>query len=160
MHAYIPFRLGQEVGWSCIVLDHLLFLVRWHTGEMTGLVDKHVHERRWEVNGQFAYHECRLLYVGVRFKADVWLSSLDENVTAAHEPLGDYLPYPPFSWLHCCVGSDGYWQQSQRLELWRYALGYIFWPSTISCGSVGLPALILDWMYCASQSATCVTTLH
>lgn len=87
--AYFAFSRGQNVKWSCLDLKTLFILHWWRMGKVIPLDDNRVHERRREVEGRFAYHNCRLLPNAGRFKFGVWLSSLDDTITETGEGCGN-----------------------------------------------------------------------
>lgn len=96
-------------------------------GEVIGLTDEQGHERKWEIDGQFVYHERLLTAIGVCFKAEVLLSSIDEDFTATWEILGDEQPpWSPdgllrkFRWRLIKDGGDWNFEDMQAgLSAWR-----------------------------------------
>lgn len=92
--AYVTFCCGQQVDWSCVDLEDPIFRYCWCTGEVTGLAENRVPERKQEVDGQFVYHKSRLPSIAVHFKSEALLSNLDDAVTATREAFDDERPDP------------------------------------------------------------------
>lgn len=91
---YIALHRRQEVSWSHVDLEDPFFLNLWRQGKGIGFADKHVHEHKNEVDGQFVYHESRLRVIEVRFKDDVHMSSTDNAIAETWEVIGDKQPDP------------------------------------------------------------------
>lgn len=166
--AYVAFRRIQDFYWSYIDLDDPSFLFRWRTGDLIGLADKRVHNRKRQVDGHFVYHEYRLPSIAVCFQADVRLTSLDDGVVANGEEFGDERPDPSSAGIFMLAPTatgddkgDSYIRdmpsgpspgREQRCTILSNTPAWsIVW---------GCLPLTMDWVYCHSQSAACVTTLN
>lgn len=90
--AYVAFFRGQEVYSSCFDVEDHSLLYLWRTGEVIGLSDQCVHERKREVDGRVFNQKYWLRSSAVRFKVDDWLRSLDDAVAEARETLSDERP--------------------------------------------------------------------
>lgn len=74
--AYVALCSGKGVYWSSVDLGNPFFLYRRRSGEVMGLTDKRVHERRREADSRLIYHERLGPFIAVQYKSDLCLSSL------------------------------------------------------------------------------------
>lgn len=85
------------------------------------------------------YHERRLSFIAVCFRADVWLSSLDDAVAPTWYPLGD--ERRTLLLVALSISSNSCWWRGRRLRPWRYSVRSVFWKWTTSYGSTKHPRL-------------------
>lgn len=83
---------GQRVDRTQADLETCFIQYRWGTREVLQIADKHLQERRLEVNGQFICHELQLSSIPVYFKAAVRLGSPHDAVTVPWEVFGEERP--------------------------------------------------------------------